>query len=280
MPSDLSVVSVCYNSSKLFLDISWRAFLDTTDLDIFLIDNGSPDNSGKILAAQYPQHHILQLGRNIGYGRAANAGIQECRTRYVLLLNPDIIIADESIEHLLRLAGSDLEKTAVWGPALKRADHRNEDPRCVEGVSGAAMLFDLGKIQKGQFFDSNIFLYSEETDLCYRIRQQGMLIKFCPAVFMDHTVDGSSGHNSSLVYMKAWHFAWSRCYFLDKHHLCTSKRNPQRMFRYYRIKSFISLDRLQRLRYRAQAAGVKAFLRGEKAFTGNDEPQMISSPTL
>lgn len=274
MQPALSIVSICYNSSHLFLSHGWNTFIQNTDTNIILVDNGSPDNSGQILASNYPHHHVLQLGRNLGYGRAANAGIGECKTRFVLLLNPDISITAGSIKQLLEIAISDSTNTAIWAPVLKETDYSNEDPYIVEAVTGAAMLFDLNKLKSECLFDENIFLYSEETDLCYRIRQLGYSIKLCPSVFIDHEIDGSSGHNSRLTYMKSWHFGWSRCYFLNKHNLYTKKRNPKRMYRYYKIKSYISLSKINRLRYKGQAAGVKAFLDGQVAFTADDEPQM------
>lgn len=271
--ADLTVVSVCFNSSDHFLGPAWRTFMETTRYAVIIVDNCSPDGSGEILANHYPRHLVLQNELNLGYGRAANVGILTSTTRYVLLLNPDIAVTADSIEHLFNIALMDQENTAIWAPILSKIEDRNEAPRCVEAVSGAAMLFDLHQVDYKQLFDNNIFLYSEETDLCYRIRQQGKLIKQCPAVFMDHQIDGSSGHHPSLVYMKGWHFAWSRCFFLNKHQLFTKKRNPQRMYRFYKLKSFISLDALQRLRYRAQAEGVRDFLRGELAFTQNGLPQ-------
>ena len=270
----LSVVSVCYNSGELFRSPKWQTFLQNTDLNIVLVDNNSPDNSGQLLASSYPQHNVLQLGQNIGYGRAANAGIRECGTRYVLLLNPDILIEAESIDQLLKVAVSDTETTAVWAPILNPADYRMDEPLSVEAVTGAAMLFDLHKFQDEELFDKNIFLYSEETDLCYRTRQRGNLIKLCPAILLDHKVDGSSGHHPALTYMKSWHFAWSRCYFLNKHNLSTKKCNAGRMYRNYKIKSFTSWTKVKRSTYRAQAAGVKDFLEGKKAFTSDDKPQM------
>lgn len=269
-----TVVSVCYNSGELFLSPKWQTFLHNTNLDIILVDNNSPDNSGQLLASSYPHHTVLQMGQNIGYGRAANAGIRECRTRYVLLLNPDISVEAENIEQLFRVAASDTETTAIWAPVLDPIDCRIEEPVYVEAVTGAAMLFDLHKIQDEDLFDKNIFLYSEETDLCYRIRQQGHLIKLCPAILLDHKIDGSSGHHPALTYMKSWHFGWSRCYFLKKHNLSTKKCNAKRMYRYYRIKSFTSWTKAKRLKYRAQTAGVKDFLEGKKAFTSDNKPQM------
>jgi GT2 family glycosyltransferase len=167
--------------------------------------------------------------------------------------------------------------TAIWGPALTESDFTGEQPRQTKAISGAAMLFDLEKMKTVGFFDENIFLYSEETDLCLRTRQRGYAIEFCPGIFMQHIIDGSSGHHPAVVYMKSWHFGWSRCYYLHKHGLFSERRNPSRMGRSYRLHSYISLSKIKRLRYRGQAEGVSAFLRGEKAFTAEGHPQM--SPT-
>lgn len=275
MTADLTIITVCYNSKDHYLAGGWQHFLETTDYNVIIVDNGSPDNSGTLLTVRYPCHTVLLLGRNIGYGRAANAGIEQCTTRFALLLNPDLTIDSANIARLLDIALQDKDATAIWAPALSPAGHTDTPPQCVQAVSGAAMLFDLGTIKERPLFDANIFLYSEETDLCHRVRHQDLLIKLCPRVFVDHQIDGSSGHHQALISMKSWHFAWSRCYFLCKHNLATPKRNPKRMYRYYKLKSYISLDPLQRLRYRAQAQGVRDFLRGKKAFTTDGLPQML-----
>jgi len=275
MIPDLTVISVSYNSADIFLS-SWKNFLETTQLEVIIVDNASADQSGQTLSRSFPEHQIVQLNNNTGYGRGANEGIIKCRTRYALLLNPDLTISKESIAELYETAVNDRDNTAIWAPATVPEDCADSSPVVLEAVCGAAMLFDLDKIKQVGFFDENIFLYSEETDLCYRTRSQGYLIKLCPRLFIQHAVDGSSGHHPLLVYMKSWHFGWSRCYYLNKHDLYSAKYNPLRMYRNYKLKSYINLDRIKRLQYRGQAAGVKAFMKGEKAFLTDGSPQMSS----
>lgn len=251
--------------------------MENSALPTIIVDNASPDGSGLQLLKGFPNHEIVQMPKNLGYGRAANEGLKRCKSRYALVVNPDLQVSQKSIAELYREATKNNMNTAIWGPALAETDFTGEPPIQTEALSGAAMLFDLERMKKVGFFDENIFLYSEETDLCLRTRQHGYSIELCPNIFMQHTIDGSSGHHPALIYMKCWHFGWSRCYYMHKHGLFTEKRNPWRMRWEYRLKSIISLSKIQRLRYKGQAEGVQAFLRGEKAFTAEGNPQM--SPT-
>ncbi len=272
MKTELSVISISYNSAQVFF-ASWEEFLKRSQLPIILVDNASPDGSGSRLLHGFPNREIVLLPKNIGYGRAANEGFQRCKSRYALLLNPDLQVSETSIGQLYETAIKNNGNTAIWGPALTESDFTGAAPIHTEALLGAAMLFDLLKMKKVGFFDENIFLYSEETDLCLRTRQQGYAIKFCPNIFMKHASDSSSGRNPAIDYMKHWHFAWSRCYYMHKHGLYTEKSNPRRMLWNYRLKSYISLTKTQRLCYKGQAEGVQAFLRGEKAFTADGHPQ-------
>ncbi|MFH0785727.1 MAG: glycosyltransferase family 2 protein [Pseudomonadota bacterium] len=272
MKSELSLISISYNSAQVFFK-SWERFLKRSQLPTIIVDNASPDGSGSRLLHGFPNQEIVLLSKNIGYGRAANEGFQRCKSRYALLLNPDLQISETSIDELCDTAIKNNGNTAIWGPAITESDFTGGQPIHTETLCGAAMLFDLEKMKEVGFFDENIFLYSEETDLCLRTRQQGYSIKLCPNIFMKHISDSSSGHHPDIDYMKHWHFGWSRCYYMHKHGLYTKKRNPWRMLWNYRLKSYISLTKTQRLCYTGQAEGVQAFLRGEKAFTADGNPQ-------
>lgn len=276
MLPEVTIVSVSYNSAAVFLNY-WKSFLDLASLEVIIVDNASLDGSGKLLSMSFNHLRVLQLDRNIGYGRAANVGLKECQSRFALLVNPDLSISEEAVASLVDVAVNDRDNTAIWAPAVARADCSKEKPIAVDAVCGAAMLFDLEKMKSIGLFDENIFLYSEETDLCFRTRSAGYVIKLCPEIFVEHAIDGSSGHHPSLVYMKSWHFGWSRCYYLGKHSLFSKKYNIQRMFRNYMIKSCLSLTSLKRLRYRGRAAGVKAYSRGEMAFTAEGLPQQYDT---
>lgn len=272
MISDITIISVSFNSATVILD-NWKDFLNTTQLQVFIIDNASSDQSDQVLSNAFPNLNVKRLGQNVGYGRAANEGIRLCKSRFALLLNPDLVVSEDVISQLFSLALADEDDTAIWAPAISEASYLCIKPQSTEAVSGAAMLFDLQKMKNVGFFDEKIFLYSEESDLCYRTRQAGYGIKLCPSVYLQHFGDSSSGENLALTFMKSWHFGWSRCYFYHKHALDFGKQDPLRMYRNYKLKSYLSWNKMSRLDYKAKSEGVKAFMEGEKAFRSDEVPQ-------
>ncbi len=273
MIANITIITVSYNSGDVYLSL-WKDFLESCRFPVIIVDNASSDGSGAMLARSFSAHRVLQMERNVGYGRAANEGIGHCRSRYALLLNPDLPVSEKLVSSLYKVAVVDQDNTAIWAPAVVKADYSDSPPVEIDAVCGAAMLFDLQKMEQVGLFDENIFLYSEETDLCMRTRSEGFLVKLCPKIYIEHTIDGSSGNQPSIVAMKSWHFGWSRCYYLNKHGLFSAKYNPRRMYRDYKLKSYISLNKVQRLRYKWQAAGVQAFMDDEKAFLPDGCPQV------
>lgn len=278
-PREPTIVIVSYQSGALLCKPHWRDFLSCVRQPVLIVDNGSPDTSADLLEETYPHHSILRLPGNLGYGRAANHAFAHCPGRYALLLNPDLHVSQSAIDELQKIAQEDTAETAIWAPVLHPDAHQPSSPLRVDQVVGAAMLCDLSKIRPLGGFDENIFLYSEETDLCLRARKGGYAIQSCPSVLMHHDGNCSSGTSSRLQYMKDFHFAWSRCYFLTKHSLLTNRRNPLKMFRSYKLRGLLSLNPRKRAEYRAKAAGVKAFMAGEGAFDNNDHPRHWCSGT-
>ncbi len=272
MTSDVTIIIVSYNSAAVILK-NWKTFLDNTQLKVIIVDNSSPDQSGELLSQTFPHVNVLRLGQNFGYGRAANEGFALCQGCFALLLNPDLVISEEVVWQLTSLAEKDFGNTAIWAPVTNESDYSNETPRAVAAVSGAAMLFDLEKMKNVGFFDDNIFLYSEESDLCCRTRRAGYEIMLCPSVYLKHFGDSSSGKDLSLTFMKSWHFGWSRCYFYHKHGLDEGKHSVRSMYRNYRLKSYLSLSFMSRIDYRGKAEGVRAFMEGKGAFRHDGTPQ-------
>ncbi len=131
------------------------------------------------------------------------------------------------------------------------------------------MLFDMNKLREIGFFDENIFLFAEETELCERTIKAGYEIKLCRDVYFNHLVGQASPPNPKIEYMKWWHFGWSQCYLMTKHNHTTWYKNPLRKWINYRIHSFTSNSSTKRLKWGAKADGARAFIRREKAFDKN-----------
>jgi len=268
----LTLIVVSYNSSPI-ISRCLHEVITSKKFPVLLIDNASPDGSAATLSETFPEANVVAMNRNIGYGRAANVGLHKTKTPYALLLNPDLTATVDEIKKLLAHTQNDRGNTAIWSPATHRKNLTGKPPKNVKWVSGSAMLFDVEKIKKVGLFDENIFLFSEETDLCERTLEAGYEINFCGDVFFDHLAGQASPFDPQIEYMKWWHFGWSQCYRMTKHNRCTRFRNPHRKHLSYRLHTLFAVSLAQRKKWRAKADGAQAFVRGEKAFDEKGLPQ-------
>lgn len=269
---ELTLIIVSFNSAKV-IDQCQSQLLDAATYPVLVIDNASPDQSAIKLKNRYPEIEVIPMQQNIGYGRAANVGLRKTQTRFALLLNPDLFVSVDEIQKILDYARKDEDNTAIWGPATKRSLIAEGPPVNVDWISGSAMLFNIEKIKQVGLFDENIFLFSEETDLCERTIAAGHGIKLCPDVFFDHLVGQASPFDPKVEYMKWWHFGWSQCYRMTKNGHCTVFRNPRRKHLSYRLHSLISISQRKRMKWKAKADGASAFLKGIKAFDRVGHPR-------
>lgn len=273
----LTIITISYNSHGI-LTRCLDSLINSNTFPVIIIDNASTDGSAEKLKKDYPQAEVVALDHNIGYGRAANTGLQLVQTPYAMLLNPDLYATPESIETLLAYAEQTKNTAAIIAPAVKERDSSEASPEPVKWVSGSAMLFNMASMQKIGWFDENIFLFSEETDLCRRTVAAGFEILLCHTVYMEHLKGRSSPPDPKVEYMKNWHFGWSNAYYSTKHGFATGKKKPSRSARQYRIKALLATNSAKRAKYRARADGVCAFMAGEKAFLPDGTPQ--ASPRL
>jgi N-acetylglucosaminyl-diphospho-decaprenol L-rhamnosyltransferase len=267
-----SLIIVSYNSNKMITQCL-APVIDSGIFPVTIVDNASTDGSARALEDRFPNARIEALEHNLGYGRAANLGLRKAGTPYAMLLNPDLVATPESIDHLMELAQSAAPETVIIAPAVKEKDHTGTAPEPVKWISGSAMLFHLERMERIGLFDENIFLFSEETDLCRRTIAAGCQILLCHDVFMEHFKGQSTPPNPEIEWMKSWHFGWSHAYYYCKHDMARGKQSPARMHWLYTMKSMAALRRMKRRKYKARAAGVRAFIKGEKAFTPNGDPQ-------
>jgi len=214
---------------------------------------------------------------NIGYGRAANIALAKVKTPYAMLLNPDLHATPELIEKLL-VHAQNASQAAIIAPTVKTKDLDRVQSGSVRWVSGAAMLFNMALMKNVGWFDENIFLFSEETDLCRRTRTAGYDILRIQDIYMQHLKGKSSLPNPQVEYMKNWHVGWSHAYYCTKHNLAIGKSHPARSIVQYRIKACFAFDPIKRTKYTARADGISAFMGGEKAFLPDGTPQ--ASPSI
>lgn len=193
------------------------------NLKILLIDNGSTDNSVKIIQKEFPKLPIIKNQKNPGFAAGVNMGIKKVlkeKTDYVFLLNNDTLINQRALVYLIKVIGEGL-KIGIVSPTLKfkkqgkifydfggeinwflgRTSHQElttqefkkirREKIFPEYVSGCAMLIRKEVFDKIGFFDEDFFLYFEDVDFCLRAKAAGFKIVLVPKAIIFHKLSKS-----------------------------------------------------------------------------------------
>ena len=204
--TQITVIIPHYNGEGILRDCLASLYLSSdVPLHTILVDNGSTDNSVKMVQGEFPQVEILQQEKNLGFAGGCNVGVRSAKTPYVLILNNDTIHQKGWIDLLLAKLKSD-ENIAVVQPKLLSYHDREcfdysgacggemdifgfpfAHGRIVEHVekdrgqydqfydrifwaSGTAFLARTEVLKKAGLFDESFFAHMEEVDLQWRIQ--------------------------------------------------------------------------------------------------------------
>ncbi|WP_371170541.1 glycosyltransferase family 2 protein [Aliiroseovarius sp. 2305UL8-7] len=254
---DVSVIIVNWNTCDLLRDCLQSIVDQTSaSCEMIVVDNASADASAQMVRDEFPQAVLIANSENNGFAAANNQGLAVARGAHVLLLNPDTIILDGAIDKMLDwlgrhpdvgcvgcqvLEGPDVIQRTCFAepgflnlaivdfglmrlgdlvPLFARPWYTNWDrksERDVDVVSGMFMLVPRHVLEKVGPLDDAFFVYSEEADWCYRIRQAGWRCVFSPEAQIIH-LDGGSKSTSQIrsrmhVQMQKSHLIYAR-----KHH--------------------------------------------------------------
>ena len=102
----LSIIILCWNDLGVILNClqSIYANIHSTEFEVIVSDNGSVDGSIGCIRNRFPQVHIIENGTNLRFAKANNVGIRASKGEYVLILNPDTIIHDRTLDKLVAFA--------------------------------------------------------------------------------------------------------------------------------------------------------------------------------
>jgi GT2 family glycosyltransferase len=225
-PTDVAVLSIIivnWNTRQDLLDClaSLYAQKPRCGFEVLVFDNASTDGSAAAVAARFPQVRLLVGAENLGFARANNRASREAGGVYWLLLNPDTIVQPGAIEKLLDYMNGQSAVAAV-GPRLINPDGSlqpsierlptlfsewwrlfhldrlypissypapvltSRQPRRVEVLNGACLMLRREAIAGSPLFDEAYFVYSEEIDLCDRLRQSGWALHWVPEAVVSH----------------------------------------------------------------------------------------------
>ncbi|MAR90262.1 MAG: hypothetical protein CML06_08250 [Pseudomonadales bacterium] len=269
--AELTVAIVSYNSYSV-ITACLDELIKSGGFHVIIVDNASTDGSGDKLKQTYPDVQVIQEPVNLGYGRAANVAIKKCITPYFFLVNPDLKADVESTGKLLATIRSSAPSTALVAPATTRKKHTKTGLVEKQWVIGAAMMFSMEHLRTVGLFDEQIFLFSEESDLCKRIIQEGYKIYLDTDIYIEHLYRQSSTPSPETQALKDWHKAWSKLYLHHKHQNISGKHRPSRVALGYAIKWMLATQPEKRLRYKYRFQGSLAFLQGKPAILESGAP--------
>ena len=202
------------------------------NFEVIVVDNRSSDGSQAMVKKKFPQVKLILNEANLGFTKANNQGIKIAKGDYVLLLNSDAYLIENSFRKLLDRVRSIGENFGALGPLLLNEDqsiqqsagffpnlpqvflwmsfiddlpggqllkpyHVDHDrfyrqDQEVDWVTAAAIFVPKNVIQKVGALDEKIFMYGEEVEWCYRIKKAGYKIYFSPVTQIVHIGRGSS----------------------------------------------------------------------------------------
>ncbi len=244
----LSVVIVSYNVSA-FLEqclLSVCRAMAGIEGDVWVVDNCSSDGSAEMVKRRFPEVHLISNVTNVGFAAANNQAIRRSHGEYVLLLNPDTLVEEDTFRHCLQFMDAHPEAGALgvrlldgsgqYLPESKRgfptpwvsfckmvglgvlfpgSAHFNgyylghldpEQTHAVEVLAGCFMFLRRSALGHAGLLDEAFFMYGEDIDLSYRIRQAGFLNYYYPHVRVLH-YKGESTQKGSFRYVKRFYEA-------------------------------------------------------------------------
>ena len=219
---DLTIVIVSFKSE----DILHRCIKSIDNKYPIIVVENSIDNKLKLdLEHKYQNVNCILPKENLGYGGGNNLALSKVTTNFALILNPDVILEENSIENFF-ITVNKVPNFGIIAPisANEKYDNFNHEKdiniKEVENVKGFAMFFNMKNLKKSNFFDDNFFLYLEEIDLCKRVRLMDVKIFIDPSIKVEHF--GGTSHNSEInkpmELSRNWHWMLSSFYFNKKHY--------------------------------------------------------------
>ena len=243
----LSVVIVNYNVRLLLEECikSVEKALDGIEGDIFVIDNNSSDGSVEYIRERFPKVHIIANKENLGFARANNQAIRMTDAEYILLLNPDTVVYENTLRGCLDFIDANPEAGGVGvrmltregkvAPESRRAvptpwvaflkmlgltsryymSHLPWDkPGRIEVVSGAFCMLRHKALDQIGLLDEDFFMYGEDIDLSYRLLKGGWQNWYLPYDIIHYK--GESTQKSSFRYVHVFYQAM--LIFFRKHY--------------------------------------------------------------
>jgi len=225
------------------------------DAEVIVVDNASEDDSRSVLPGLFPQVHFIWNHENIGFAKACNLGLAQSKGDYILFLNPDTLLSEESLQRCLdffdehkdccglgvkmidgkgrflreskrlfpnparsfwKMSGmSALFPKSAYFSSYYASNIDENQTASVEVLSGAFMMINRKLLPRVNGFDEDFFMYAEDIDLSYRLQRTGFRNFYLPEATVIH-FKGASTEKTNAIYIRNFYGAMKL--FVKKHY--------------------------------------------------------------
>jgi len=253
---NLSIIIVNYNVKEFLQNLlhSIEKASSNISKEIIVIDNASDDGSVEVIKEKFPSVILIENKINVGFGKANNQGLEIAQGKYLLFINPDCIVSEDTFDKMISffesypdcgLAGCKILNSdgtlqlacrrsfpGPWTSFTKVTALSNLFPKSklfarynltcldenktyeVDAVSGSFMMMRKEVYKKTGGFDEQFFMYGEDLDLCYRVQKAGNKVYYVHDTQVIH-YKGESTKRSNLDDTKLFYDAMHL--FVKKH---------------------------------------------------------------
>ena len=253
---DLSVIIVNYNVKEFLQNLLHSIEKASANLskEIIVVDNASDDGSVEVIREKFPYVNLIENKINVGFGKANNQGLAIAKGNYILFINPDCIVSEDTLDKMISFFGGHSDCALAgckilnsdgtlqlacrrsfpgpWTSFTKVTGLSNLFPKSrifarynltyldenktyeVDAVSGSFMMMRKTVYDNVGGFDEQFFMYGEDLDLCYRIQKAGHKVFYVHSTQVIH-YKGESTKRSNLDETKLFYDAMHL--FVKKH---------------------------------------------------------------
>jgi len=233
-----SAIIVTHNSERVIGQAIESLMKYAHLAECFVVDNASTDMTCGIVRKLYPHVRVIQNDRNLGFGHACNQAAREVSTPYVLFINPDARLHEDTMPKLVE-AARNYPEAGIIAPQLvgekgqpyfsfrRNIFHaeRHHSPLshadgdcCADFITGAIWMVNTQKFRDIGGFDTNFFLYCEDDDICLRMQEHKHSIIVVADAYATHIGSASSSFSLKGEWKKGRYLGLSKLYLYRKYH--------------------------------------------------------------